>query len=436
MFASEAGLIYPCCISLDDQQPNVDQNGRPFRISDPGAFSAAWNSDYSKDLRRKMMTGEQPSPCMRCFSFEDLGILSHRQSANKQFSHHIAGALAETTTEGWAPPRIRTADIRVGNFCNLKCRMCSPQSSKRLIDEWKLLYPEISSDYYDGVENQDWFESPEFYDLFLRFVPDIESLHFAGGEPLIVKRVFEIMRSIVDLGEAHHISLTYNTNLTHLPDDIYELWPKFDDVKVYVSLDGYHELNSYIRYPSNWDIIERNLKMLDRDREKLNVSYISVNATFQAYNATQIVPLLDFILDNFSAVKLPCLSLLRFPEALSAQVLPAQVKNLAIERLRDFVVRTRHRWAARCEFPDEARNFDKNIQGVIEFLLGENKSHLLPDFMRQTEIFDRSRKQDLLLLIPEFRCLTRDLGQPPKVAPALLTWTRKLQTSVFGWLRR
>src|SRR6185295_13957665 len=105
------------------------------RIHDENGIETAWNSGYMKTLRLDMLEGRRPKPCERCYLYEDLGMRSHRQSQNAQHAEEIAQYVDSTDADGAAPLALRSIDLRIGNLCNLRCRMCSPQSSKALIQE-------------------------------------------------------------------------------------------------------------------------------------------------------------------------------------------------------------------------------------------------------------------------------------------------------------
>lgn len=160
IFADEAGTLYPCCRSVDTQLPNVDESKRPYRIQDENGVTDGWNSTYMRTLRLGMLAGERPSPCDRCYAIEDSGITSYRQTVNAQYAERIPELVAGTSAAGEAPHHFLSFDLRLGNLCNLRCRMCSPQSSKALIQEFAS-YFEVSPrhPYFEGLRQLDWFSS-------------------------------------------------------------------------------------------------------------------------------------------------------------------------------------------------------------------------------------------------------------------------------------
>ena len=162
LFADELGVLRPCCMTMEQPQfVNRDPAGVPYTVDRPGGVEAAWNAPFMKELRLDMLNGRRPPVCQRCFANEDLGISSYRQDFNESFGDKAAAAIAQTTPEGASSPDlIRSVDLRLGNLCNLRCRMCSPISSKLLIPE----FAEITGIPEDDkrlirLDRLDWFSA-------------------------------------------------------------------------------------------------------------------------------------------------------------------------------------------------------------------------------------------------------------------------------------
>src|SRR5271163_368119 len=101
LFADELGILHPCCKALEQRHlVNRDAAGVPYKVDRPGGVQAAWNSPFMRDLRIELLEGRRPTVCSRCFADEDLGIRSYRQNFNNSFGEHVAGAVAQTTSDG------------------------------------------------------------------------------------------------------------------------------------------------------------------------------------------------------------------------------------------------------------------------------------------------------------------------------------------------
>ncbi len=406
VFSDERGLLRPCCKTLEEHARtihNADADGRPFAVHRPGDIEAGWQSSLMRGLRRDMLEGRQPEICANCFREESLDIRSYREDANAQYGGAMAAAAEATAPDGSAPlTLVRSLDVRLGNACNLQCRMCSPVSSKLLIPEWRLLYgvgednPELSA-----LEHVNWFDRDDFWDNCERLLPGLEQLHFAGGEPMIITRMLDFLQRVIDAGHAGHIRLSYVTNLTTLPERVIKLWPAFQEVTLTGSLDGHQPINSFIRYPAKWDRIDANLRRLTGSPDLFNVRRLTFNTTVQAYNVLYLTDLFEELMPRGAPhVKVyPRLSLLTWPSCFSVQVLPPALKQLAAERLRAFVATWTGRWP---ETGAGLDNFLGSIGGVIEHMNAADRSHELPDFAQRTRLFDGTRGQDVRAVMPEW----------------------------------
>jgi hypothetical protein len=406
VFADERGVMYPCCRSVGTRKPNVDADGKPYRVFDDGALAASWNSGYMKKLRLDMLEGARPAPCSRCYMYDDLGMRSHRQDINDEYEARIPAMLGVTAADGSVPLELQSVDLRLGNLCNLRCRMCSPQSSKGLIGEFAAAYGVSTSHRsFDELRRMNWFETPAFWEIFEQHTQHVERLHFAGGEPLIIPQMFDFLERLAESGRAGHISLSYNTNLTTLPERVYRIWPAFKQVRVTVSLDGVREVNSFIRFPSVWAEIDANLRRLERDYDTLNLrGGIASNTTVQIYNVLRIDELLEYFAGGFTRVEAPNLSVLTQPRHLGIQALPAPLKTLAVDRLRAATDRLAGRWPERWRGA-ELDGLLSSIDGIIQHMLEKDDSAILPEFRRWTAIQDEQRGQRTPDLLPELGSL-------------------------------
>ena len=110
------GYARPCAEYLDWL---VDDNGNRIDLNNPDTtLDDAWNNKEYKKLRQQYINGEQPAGCRKCFSQEEQGILSRRQRELEVHGKHLH--LMESTD---APDPV-LFDLKLGNHCNLKCKIC------------------------------------------------------------------------------------------------------------------------------------------------------------------------------------------------------------------------------------------------------------------------------------------------------------------------
>jgi sulfatase maturation enzyme AslB (radical SAM superfamily) len=394
---AERGTVFPCAFTREAGSPLADASGRSYDAGRPGDLEAAWNAPALKALRLSFLEGAQPRPCDRCFSLEKYHIQSLREVANRNWIAQAPALVEATAADGSLPFHIPSLDLRFGNHCNLRCRMCSPESSDKMLTEFQQLHPGIPREYFSGLEKLDWFRSPATKEVFLKHAANLKELHFAGGEPFLIPEIESFLGELVASGHAAHITLTFNSNLTLLPESFTRWWPSFERVKVFVSLDGVGPVNDYIRFPSKFAQIERNLHRLDEIVGSLPGSVACFNTTVQIYNIRHIPELVHFLTRSFRhTLPFPILSPLFWPEAFSIQALPASEKAAAAAALRELKENEFPSWKAieaRCDYPNGSRKFADSVDGIIQLMEAADRNHLQPEFQRLTDFFDQSRGQ-------------------------------------------
>ena len=176
-----------------------------------------WYSDYMKEVRRQMLKGERPDACKVCWQLEDAGIQSSRQSA---FAELRDLGIRPSNYQIDKPPLPQSLELRLGNFCNLRCNSCWSLSSDRIANElYKILSSDKGMPYWLRKEWEDeqkltatadwnWWMDPKFDDTIRKLAPGLRRLYLTGGEPTLIKRNIEIMQMILDAG--NRVCCTYN----------------------------------------------------------------------------------------------------------------------------------------------------------------------------------------------------------------------------------
>ena len=276
---------------------------------------------------------------------------------------------------------IRYVDLRLGNLCNLKCRMCNPYSSSIWAKEWNKVVTkeeQISQDEVTRLAQMDWPTKDKTWDNIKEIMPSVEMIYFTGGEPTLTLQQMSLLEYCID-NNYTNVTLKYNTNLTNIPDKLVDYWQHFKQVKLNASVDAYGDLDRYIRYPSSWKKIDENLR---RFKAMKNVR-LEVHCTVQIYNILKLHELFDYL----NPMRIPVyLNILNHPEQLNIRVLPEELKDKAalyLEKNYDIVIRKK--------------------DSIADYMYKEDWSHLLPKFKTYTETLDKSRDESLYNLVEEFR---------------------------------
>jgi sulfatase maturation enzyme AslB (radical SAM superfamily) len=411
-FVNLGGEVQLCCTAEEFDHSYIRQdNQQRINITDGLSDEQIGATRHMRDIRLAMLKGDWPAACERCRLTEETGGHSRRQAENRHFETHIPWILENTDAQGFAPVRIRSRDYRLGNLCNLRCRMCHPRASKLLLDEWnEVARPRLRINDKQAAEydNMTWFHNQQLWDDFRAHCQDLEHLHFAGGEPLIIPEVLKALEICVEQGVAGNIELTFNTNVTRITARHRELWPQFKSVNLLCSIDAYGPLNDYIRYPA-----KRNLDIIDQQHEELNLGSVTLSVTVQVYNIFHLHELIDYSRGRFKFIRtMPNLVHLSIPDYFNIQHLPDDLRQMASDRLQS--LKTRLVLAGENEGMNQ-------IDSILAYLgMGAHSPYLMNEFRRVTRIFDRLRGESITDLVPELQPLMAGHGE---------------NGSTDGWLR-
>jgi hypothetical protein len=420
----EQGHHKLCCIADGPGNQLTNAKGERLHVSQKLTDDQVLNSPKVRQARRTMIKGKWPAACLRCQQVEEAGGESGRQHLNARFDTGNYEALeAATAADGTVEhPVVRYADIRLGNVCNLTCRMCGPIASRLWVPYFNGVQPkayQIPTQELTVLGQNNWVKHESVAWLLEQNLEYVEALHFAGGEPLILPEMIEALEQCVRSGRAGEIELSYNTNTTVLPPKVTSLWHHFKSVSVLCSVDGYGRTTEYIRRPSKWADIDRNLRALDENFEAWNLKWVTLSCTTQISNILNVDRLFAYLREaRFRHITLiPQLVPLFYPNYLSVQALPAAAKQVARDRLNLEIDR-----AVALDIPGLAGHIG-SIRSVLSFMDAADTTSDLPDFHFFTEASDKAFGDDWREATPELAQYLDEYQPPP---------TRGLS----GWLHR
>jgi MoaA/NifB/PqqE/SkfB family radical SAM enzyme len=376
-------------------------------------LAEVWNSNYMKTIRLQMLDNKIPSSCTKCFKEEDSGITSKRQWETVVWKERldIDSIVANTQIDGTLPVDIPYFDLRLGNMCQLKCIMCSPHDSSSWIKEWKIQYPkyktiELQTDQrWDSDFDYTWYKKGSFLDDMRSNAYNIRELYFAGGEPLLIPEHYKILEFMVETGAANLCVLRYNSNGLELPEKLFDLWNHFKQVKFNFSIDAVGTKNDYIRYPSKWENVVANLKLLDDTPDNITVNIACAVQVLNVLTVPELVHWKESM--NFKKINLPPYGagligthLVYLPSYLNVRVLPKHLKDKVKKHVEYFCSRrvTDH------EFMNNPYGV-KRWQGLVQYMMSEDWSHKLPMLLDYLTVTDNRRGTDFRKTFPELQDL-------------------------------
>jgi len=387
------------------------------------SLTDAWNSSYMRNVRKMMLRGEKPSPCLKCYKEEDAGHRSKRNWETDYWSsRYDLSAMANATQEdGSIEPKIRYIDLRMGSKCQLACVMCSPHDSSGWIKEWQEIFPQIqdeklknTSQWYNkgkvhGASYNWHINNPRFWKELMEQVPHMYQLYFAGGESLIIDEHYDLLEECIKQGFAKKIELRYNSNAVEWRDDLFDLWKEFKRVRFHYSIDANGERNNYIRYPSDWKHQEEVFWKLDETTDNVEVTTAT---TIMLLNIGYIPEFVQWkVTQGFK--KINCWPLgagginmhfAYWPPQLNVKVLPKDIKEKITNKYEhEFYPWCRENWQLFTGVKESGIDYNtwneavygiKRYKGLISFMNAEDWSQRLPETKEYLSLVNKTRNWD------------------------------------------
>ena len=379
--ASPIGTVRPCCLADDEI---VDDQGNKFELSTAN-FADIQNSSHMRRLREQFLAGQRPQTCRKCWNEERGGRTSKRMHTLDRLKHSIKDT--EWTTD--AKP-LMFLDLKLGNICNLKCRICGSWSSSQFATEEINQLPreqQKSSHAYQMLRAGAWpRENVQFWQQIDSVLTDIRYIEFTGGEPFMIDEHFDMLQGIVDRGIAHQVEIHYNTNGTQYPARGESIWRHFKTVEVAFSIDDVGARFEYQRTNADWQEVCANLDRFRDLKECHDNILLQICTTVNVFNVRYLDQVAQWIDKNRESFNFVYWNMMHDAWYFSIATLPDTAKAVITEHLRTASVPSQFR-----------EEFDR----IVDFM---NTGASTDGFMLRMKIadLDRKRNQNLCDVAPEF----------------------------------
>jgi len=379
--ASPMGTTRPCCMAHEEI---TDESGKKYDLNETN-LEVAYHSKYMQDLREQFRAGEKPATCNRCWEEEAAGRDSKRI--------HSQVRLKELYTQvDWAnndPDQLWFVDLKLGNICNLKCRICGSWSSSKWAEEELAYMPKDFNKKehvaYTWLKQGAWPRKTEtFWDNMKALLPNIKYFEFTGGEPWLIEEHFELLEFAVAEGYGKNIDIHYNTNATQAPTRLIPILDKLGRVDIAYSIDNVGNRFEYERYGAKWQ--EAN-NIIDATHG-LRVMYPNITTqlcfTINIQNVYYLDELLAWADTNpFGSVYF---NMMHSPDHMSIQKMTPAAQELVLNKLKTTF------W--------KNSKYQEEINGVINFIeLGTGSDG--KEFLFKMQRTDEHRKQNFMDTHPE-----------------------------------
>jgi len=319
------------CCKVSKHDVIRDNNGVPYNVN-THSIDEIWNSNHYREIRSRILKDEKLEECSICFKEEETfysawnkdtkdELPSKRRKENQKWLHVEKTKLKDSINSIVTDPTIKYFDIRLSNLCNLKCRMCWPHFSSQIVKEQQQFNKQGLPTHYKHYNVDEW-NTQKLWKSIDEQILHIEEITFVGGEPTLHEDMYNLLDKLVEKGYSKNIRLKITSNLTNIQQRLIESFKSFKSVVINGSIDGIEEFNDYIRHPSDWKTINKNIdKLLLIDDLKLNLTPV-----IQIYNIFNLRNLIEWYVKKWIKTEkgenfLLSLDLLYDPNYLSVKLL-------------------------------------------------------------------------------------------------------------------
>ncbi len=328
------GAIKPCCQGTPFKNVNIKNK----TISE--VLQSPERQIFIDTFDRKLKS----SHCKSCWN--DPGKHNMRISASTSFDTIQTTIDAMEGKPSGRERSLKWLEIKPGNRCNLKCRICGVHNSSQWTKEayeyeksQNKSYAEFkNSKEFEYTMNCDWVDDKNFW-KDVTSLDEVQKIHFMGGEPFMVPEHFTMLEKMIEHKKIdnNNIVIRYNTNGTYFPTlEQIKIWKQFNRVIISISIDDVNERFEYQRSLASWVDVKTNLikyKKLSKEM-KSNWFYATLDPCVSIFNVWWV----DEIEKEFSSLGYT----FEFPHrhfassgSYDARILPEQIKQHLIKKYKN-----------------------------------------------------------------------------------------------------
>ncbi len=392
LFIIPSGKVLQCCNTSDFYSYAGDLNKQ--------STMEIWNGRFMRAIRKKMMNGQEPEVCSRCYENERICGTSYRIINNNNNPDKIEEIPNITKKDGSVEKMdLRFWDFRFSNICNYKCRICSHELSSAWIPDAKAL-GRLDKDTPNKPTVITSIDNKPNIDFIREHIGTVKVINFVGGEPLLTDEHWQILE-MLDKANRDDVYISYNTNLSLLKynnKNVLDYWSKWGKrVLVMASIDEIDKRAELIRSGTNWKNVEANLKSINEIGVRI-LFYMTVSAM----NVFRIPEVFERMTDigilrnekkdgqNFE------INILTQPSYLHVSILPDVMRRETIVKLQKFI-------------NDYEQKYNVSLKEHFHYLFwhlekpwNEKECRAFKAF---TASMDNLRNENTLETFPELRCI-------------------------------
>ena len=343
------GKVSPCCKFKGNFSDVSSYKSVPEIFSDPKLT----------ELKSQHANGNWTKACLRCQQDEHTG----KQSRRKMYE--VIGLSKDDYF----------IDISLGNYCNLKCRMCGPENSTQWYSDYEVL---AENNLATSEPYKSYLMDNATIDMVADFISTVSGrviVEVKGGEPLLMPNSEKFFASLSNCVNAGNIEIWIASNGTRIPKWFEGCVSKFKSIELSVSVDGTNETYSYIRgtkHPYE-DVIRNSITVKNMKNVMLRF-----NVVVQNLNIRNVADLYDDLYGIVGSHDKITLIVLRFPVYYQINIYPDDKKDGIIN-----------------EMTNREISHNSSYRAVVNLLTMPNDVITWNMFQRVTKLLDDRRGQDV-----------------------------------------
>ena len=201
-------------------------------------------------------------------------------------------------------------------------------------------------------------------------------------------------------GNNLNIVASVKLDMTALNKQFFDLLDNFSSITFFASIDGYTDIQEWLRYPSNWKTIHENIETVVK-KQKYN---IIITPVIQVGNLNKLVDLFEYCESynrqyNKTVIKIDPI-LLQLPEHFNIKILPKEFKLKCWESIETW-------YNTKCKYQNLV--FKEKLKGIKTLCFEDNFDEVqIKKFKLMNNILDNHRQHFLKNVNPElFEMLNR-----------------------------
>ena len=337
------------------------------------------NNKTAQDARQSFLFGQFPKDiCKGCSNyFKDTGTLHDVQKNNNLIALEHYGLSKQVLQKDLQTQKPVFLDLLVSNKCNFACLGCESSLSSTWANNYTDIEYERDKDVKPVNISPEWQNDINpVIDYILEHKDTIKLLHLNGGEPFMQEGFYKLFDALIEhkLFDIEIVSHTNGSVNTYKGKDIIDEYLSKFNFSIIMSHDHYGDRGYYMRYPLN------ETKWLDNYKRLQKVAHISVQTSYNVFNALTLDKLEQWYIDNGVDLSNWVLSPWHGPKCYTTRILTEQHREQAHKVL-------------------DSLTHKRDLHSLLN--ISDKDPLLLRNFKTTIDMFDKKRNTNFAVTFPE-----------------------------------